>query len=56
MFVVNICRDTDDAVWRDKTGLLGIAPGKELQHGIRPINMPIDRILVGEHALRESLR
>jgi hypothetical protein len=53
--VVNIGRDTDDAVRRDKTRLFEIGPGEELQHGIGPIDMPIDRILVGEHALCESL-
>jgi hypothetical protein len=53
--VVNIGRDTHDSVWGDETRLFEIGPGEELQHGIRPIDMPIDRILVGEHALRESL-
>jgi hypothetical protein len=55
VFVVNIGGDTDDAVRREKTRLFEIGPAEELQHGIRPIDMPIDRILVGEHALRESL-
>ena len=52
--VVNIGGDADDAVRRE-TRLFEIGPGEELQHGIRPIDMPIDRILVGEHALCESL-
>src|SRR5207245_6180059 len=30
-------------------------PGCELQHGISPIDTPIEGILIGEHALRESL-
>ena len=53
--IVNVGGDTDDAVRRDKARLFEIGPGEELQHGIRPIDMPIDRILVGEHALCESL-
>jgi hypothetical protein len=53
--VVNIGGNTDDAVWRDKTRPFEIGPGEELQHGICTIDMPIDRILVGEHALCESL-
>src|SRR5580658_4312974 len=53
--VVNIGRDPDDSVRRRQTRLFEIGPGEELQHRIRPIDMPIDRILVGEHALCESL-
>src|SRR5439155_15400108 len=49
VFVVNIGGDADDAVRR------GANPGGELQHGIRPIDMPIDGILIGEHAPCESL-
>ena len=33
----------------------GAYPGSEFQHGIRPIDMPIDGILIGEHAPCESL-
>ena len=55
VFVVNIGGDTDDAVWHEKTRLFEIGPVEELQHGIRPIDMPIDRILIGEHALCERL-
>ena len=55
VLVVNIGRDTDDAVRRDKTRLFEIGSGEELQHGIGPIDMPIDGILIGEHALCESL-
>jgi hypothetical protein len=53
--VVNVGRDTDDAVRRDKTRFLYIGPGEELQHGIGPIDVPIDRILIGENTLCESL-
>ncbi len=49
VFVVNIGGDADDAVRR------GAKPGDEFQHGIRPIDMPIDGILIGEHAPCESL-
>src|SRR5207249_1349335 len=31
-----------------------LTAGKELKHGIGPIDMPIDRILTRKHALRES--
>src|SRR2546426_2276046 len=42
---------------RDKTRLFEFGPGQELQHGIRPIDMTIDGILIGEHALdRKSTR
>src|SRR6267378_3783091 len=33
----------------------GVNPGGELHHGIGPIDMPADGILIGEHALCESL-
>src|SRR6202022_4762014 len=49
VFVVNIGGDADDAVRR------GANPRGELQYGIRPIDMPIEGILIGEHALCESL-
>src|SRR5580704_5059601 len=55
MSVVNIGGDADDAVWREKTRLFEIGPGEELQHGIGPVDMSIDRILIGEDALREGL-
>ncbi len=55
MLIVNVGGDADDAVRRHQARLFEIGPGDELQHGIRPIDMPIDRILVGEHALCESL-
>ena len=55
MSIVNIGRDTDDAVRREKTRLFEVGSGEELQHGIRPIDMPIDRILIGKHALCEGL-
>src|SRR5437588_2291770 len=53
--VVNIGGDADDPVRRDKTRFFEIGPGEELQHGIRPVNMPIDRILIGKHALGKRL-
>ena len=34
--------------------LFGIATGKELEHGIGPIDMPVERILAREHVLRKS--
>src|SRR5579864_5297329 len=49
MFVVDVGGDTDNAVRRGRDS------GDELQHGVRPINMAIDGIVVGEHAVRESL-
>src|SRR4029077_3447679 len=49
VLVVNISSDADDAVGRVAN------PGDEFKHGIRPIDMPIDGILIGEHALCESL-
>src|SRR5437660_5947439 len=53
--VVNIGGDADDAMRRHKTRLFEIGPGEELQHGIRPIDMPIDGIMIGEHTLCEGL-
>src|SRR6516225_5263697 len=49
VFVINIGDNADDAVRRhvDKPR------GSELQHGIGPINVAINGILIGEHALRE---
>ena len=49
MQVVNIGGDTDDAMRR------GGDTGNELQDRVCPINMPINGILIGEHALGESL-
>src|SRR5213594_4246805 len=49
VFVVNIGSDADDAVRRDAN------PGNELHHRIRPIDVAVDGVLIGEHALRESL-
>ncbi len=40
---------------RDQARLFDIGPRSELQDGIRPIDMAIDRILVGEHALCQTL-
>jgi hypothetical protein len=54
VLVVNVGGDADDAARREKTSLFEISPRGELQHGIGPIDMPIDRILIGEHALCES--
>ena len=49
VFVVNIGSDANDAVRR------GANPGNEFDHGIGPIDMAIDGILIGEHAFCESL-
>jgi len=49
VLVVNIGGDADDAVWG------GANPGGELEHGIRPKDVPIESILIGEHAPCESL-
>src|SRR5713226_3958293 len=49
VFVVNIGSDANDAVRR------GANPGDEFQHGIRPVNMAIYGVLIGEHALSECL-
>jgi len=46
---------TDDAAPREETRLFEIGPVEEFQHGIGPIDVPIDRILVGEHAPRKTL-
>src|SRR5437016_3436185 len=49
VFVVNIGSHADDAVRR------GVNPGSKLHHRVGPIDMPADSILIGEHALCESL-
>src|SRR5229473_6550008 len=49
VFVVNVGSDANDAVRR------GVDPGDEFHHGIRPVDMPINGILIGEHSLRKSL-
>src|SRR5207302_754999 len=49
VLVVNIGSYADDAVRG------GVNPGSILHHGIGPIDMPADGILIGEHALCESL-
>ena len=46
MSIVNIGGDADDAAGRDQTRLFEIRPGKVLQHGIRPINMPTKSLLL----------
>jgi hypothetical protein len=53
--IVNVGGDADDAVRRHHARLFEVGPGRELQDRIRPIDMPIDGILIGEHALCESL-
>src|SRR5262249_40279587 len=53
--VVYVGRDADDAMRRQNARLFAIGTGYELQNGIRPIDMPIDGVLIGKHALRESL-
>ena len=55
MVVVHIGGDPNNAVWRRKSRLFLGSAGKELEHGIGPIDMPIDRILTRKHAaVRES--
>src|SRR6266446_6444277 len=49
VFVVDIGSDADDAMWR------AVNPGGESQHGIGPIDVAIDGILIGEHAPGQSL-
>src|SRR5258708_2219657 len=49
MLVVNIGGDANDAVRR------GVNPGSKFHHGIGPIDMAADGILIGEHALCERL-
>ncbi len=49
VLVVNIGSDADDAVRRAANA------GSESQHGIRPEDVAIDGILIGEDALCESL-
>src|SRR5215470_20206265 len=49
MLVVNIGGDADDAVRCSANSR------DEFQHGIRPLDMPINSILIREHALCESL-
>jgi hypothetical protein len=48
VLVVNIGSDANDAVRRS-------ANRDEFHHGIRPIDMSIDGILIGEHSLSERL-
>ena len=45
VLVVNIGSNANDAVRR------GAKPGDEFHHGICPIDVPIDGILIGKHAL-----
>ena len=54
MFVVHIGGDPNNAVRRRKSLLFALGPGKELEHGIGPIDMSIDRILTRKHAVCES--
>ncbi len=49
MFVINIRYDSDDPVRRRAD------PGGKLQHRIGPVDMPIDWVLIREHALRKGL-
>src|SRR6266481_1461793 len=49
VFVVNIGGDANNAVRR------GVNPGDEFHDGIRPEDVAVDSILIGEHSLRESL-
>jgi hypothetical protein len=54
MFVVDVGGNPNNSVWRRKSRLFARSAGKELEHGIGPIDMPIDRVLNGKHALGES--
>src|SRR5260370_4069876 len=54
MIVVHIGCDPNNAVWRRKSRLFARSALKEFEHGIGPIDMPIDRILTRKHALRQS--
>src|SRR5258707_188017 len=49
VFVVNISGDADDAV------RCGANSGNEFHHRIRPEDVAVDGILIGEHSLSESL-
>src|ERR1700722_10702479 len=49
MFVVHIGGYANDAVRGFESRLVRFRPGKELEHGIGPIDMPIDRVLTGKH-------
>src|SRR5215472_16299626 len=55
VFVVNVRSDADDPVRGHHALFCAIVAGSELQHGIRPIDMPIDGILSGKHALGKRL-
>src|SRR5713226_4994148 len=55
VFVVNIGGNANDTVRRDKTRPLEVGRREELQHRIGPIDVPVDGILIGEHAPCESL-
>ena len=54
MFVVHIGDDPDNAVWRSNSRLFGRRAGNEFEHGIGPIDVPVDRILPREHLPGES--
>src|ERR1700730_14682556 len=54
MFVVDVGGNPNNSAWRRKSRLFARSAGKELEHGIGPIDMPIDRILTGKHAVDES--
>src|SRR5215469_1031549 len=55
VFVVNIRCDTDDAVRGHHASHFSSGATGILQHGISPVDMPVDGILIGKHALRKSL-
>src|ERR1700678_550587 len=55
VFIINVGGNADDAVRRAHERLFDVGPREELQHRIRPIDMPIDCILIRKHALCESL-
>src|SRR6202007_3458667 len=54
MLVVDVGGNPDNSVRRRKSRFVARSAGKKLEHGIGPIDMPIDRILPRKHALGES--
>src|SRR4029077_12357830 len=55
MFVVHIGSDANNAVRRPHARFFAIASPKKFEHGIGPIDVPINRVFAGKHALCESL-
>ena len=55
VLVIDIGGNANDAVRRLGTRLFRVGSGKELEHGIAPVNMVADGIPVGEHGSGERL-